>query len=310
MRIALYFNPNAGVRTFDGEDVAGLFRQSGDEVRVFEKNEHDVAAAIDWLPDVLVAAGGDGTIAKAAIALFSRGAALPLYVLPMGTSNNIAFTLGIAATVPQLVQAMGASLEQRLDIGVAVNGRESPFVEAVGAGFFADAIAGAGGLRERLRGVLRRFTGGATVGEAFARAAAAGTARRLRHATAREFRVVADGEDFSGRYVAVEVMNIKAVGARAQLAPDADSGDGALDLVLVREEDREPLARFIEGPGAEPPPLERRRVREASIEWDKRSGHLDDGTYAEGPDVKSIRARIGGSVRLLLPRATSLSEGA
>ncbi|HEX8869160.1 MAG TPA: diacylglycerol kinase family protein, partial [Lentzea sp.] len=75
-----------------GFDLLGLFpvdRPGGLEA--------SLAAAVDLRPDLLVAGGGDGTLSLASRYLAYRDIALG--VLPMGTTNNFARTLGIPLDV-------------------------------------------------------------------------------------------------------------------------------------------------------------------------------------------------------------------
>lgn len=48
--------------------------------------------------DVIVAAGGDGTVSTAARAVAGRD--IPVAILPLGTANNIARSLGIEGSIP------------------------------------------------------------------------------------------------------------------------------------------------------------------------------------------------------------------
>jgi diacylglycerol kinase family enzyme len=54
-----------------------------------------------------------------------------------------------------------------------------------------------------------------------------------------------DERDLSDEYVLVEAMNIRSIGPNLCLAPDADPGDGLLDVVLVSNDEREQLKRSL-----------------------------------------------------------------
>lgn len=309
MRLALYFNPNAGIQSLDADETADLLRADGDKVRTFfkEGGKGGIKGAIAWKPDVLVAAGGDATIARAATALWKRRSRIPLFILPLGTSNNIARSLGLTGDAAALARKLASARETLLDVGVAsMDDDESPFIEAAGAGFIGEVLRRAEQREERRRSAGRRAEDGATKGEAQVRGAAAGIARQLRRARARQYRILAGDQDLSGQYVAVEAMNIDAIGPRIRLAPGAKSSDGALDLVLIRPEDREPLASFIEsdregdGPG-----LERHRVCRVQLRWGRGPGHLDDEVWpADKSGSRDVTIAVGGTVRLLLPKKT------
>lgn len=307
MRIALFFNPDAGAQTYSAADLVSLLRDAGHAVELCDRKRDGVKGALKTNPSVLVAAGGDGTVAKAAVGLAERAPHVPLYVLPLGTSNNIANTLGAPArsTVVQLVQALASARAARFDIGAAsAPWGDAPFVEGAGVGFFGATMHRAESLRGRWRERVRRMWRD-TRGEAEVRAAARGMARLIRGCAARRCTVIADGRDLSGEYLAVEVMNIRAIGPRMALAPGASYGDGELDVVLVRPDARESLARLVESGNARHGCCEVIRSREVQLSWPWRDGHLDDSPWPERKprpaDAGPVRLTLSGSIQVLLP---------
>src|SRR6185436_5801125 len=105
--------------------------------------------------DVLAAAGGDGTVNHAATALLASAEAPPLAILPLGTGNTVARSLGLASLrakqagcVELAVDNAAAGSLRWVDVG-HVNGRL--FVGAFGLGIDADIL----GLRNRLCRRLR-----------------------------------------------------------------------------------------------------------------------------------------------------------
>jgi diacylglycerol kinase (ATP) len=83
--------------------------------------------------DLVIVCGGDGTIASAAVGVLETG--LPLGILPLGTANDLARTLGID---PDPVAAAGlivAGNTRRIDLG-EVNGH--PFFNVASIGFSAE----------------------------------------------------------------------------------------------------------------------------------------------------------------------------
>ena len=94
----------------------------------------DVRAALDAPdpPDVVIAAGGDGTHGPAAAALIGTG--VPLGLLALGTFNNLARSLGIPRQIDAALDVIVAGLPHLIDAG-RVNGRL--FFEAAGAGWDA-----------------------------------------------------------------------------------------------------------------------------------------------------------------------------
>jgi diacylglycerol kinase (ATP) len=81
--------------------------------------ETSLAAALDLEPDLLIAGGGDGTLSVAARHLAYRDVALG--VVPLGTTNNFARTLGIPLTVTGAVGVLARGKVADVDLG-QVNG--------------------------------------------------------------------------------------------------------------------------------------------------------------------------------------------
>ncbi|MEX2152542.1 MAG: diacylglycerol kinase family protein [Gemmatimonadaceae bacterium] len=298
MRIALVHNPDAGQGAYDADDLARLFRDRGYDVAVHGRSKKQVARAAESRPDVLVAAGGDGTVARVAIAL--AGTTIPLLILPVGTANNIARSLGIQATVPVLIDGLTSARQVRLDIGqVSAPWGEESFVEGAGVGFIGAMLRNEGSMRERLGRFLWNLVP--------SQKRPHGVARLIRRHPIRTYHMVADGSDLSGDYVTVEAMNIRAIGPRIALAPNADLADGHLDLVLVRPEDRDPLAEYValEAPGLSPP-VEIRRVRRAEMTWIAGYGHVDDEPWplraesTRGADGAMVSVSLGRTVNVLI----------
>jgi diacylglycerol kinase family enzyme len=90
---------------------------------------------------VVVAAGGDGTIAEVASGLAGSSAALG--VLPLGTANVLAWELGVPPSPERAAQVLAEGRPVLLRPGFArfAGGRERLFVQMLGAGFDAAVVA-------------------------------------------------------------------------------------------------------------------------------------------------------------------------
>jgi YegS/Rv2252/BmrU family lipid kinase len=100
---------------------------------------------------VVVAAGGDGTIAEVASGL--AGSAAALGVLPLGTANVLAWELGVPQAPERAAAVVAAGRASMLSPGVArhADGRERLFVQMLGAGFDAAVVANLDlGLKRRI----------------------------------------------------------------------------------------------------------------------------------------------------------------
>ncbi|MGH3777759.1 MAG: diacylglycerol/lipid kinase family protein [Pseudonocardiaceae bacterium] len=76
-----------------------------------------LTAAIARQPDLLIAGGGDGTISEAARHLAHRDMALG--VLPLGTTNNFARTLGVPLTLATAIAVLTDGKVADIDLGQA-----------------------------------------------------------------------------------------------------------------------------------------------------------------------------------------------
>ena len=95
-----------------------------------------LAAAIDLQPDLLIVGGGDGSISEAARRLAYRDMALG--ILPLGTTNNFARTLGIPLNVAGAIGILAAGRVADVDLG---RPGDTIFANLVSAGLSAQVAA-------------------------------------------------------------------------------------------------------------------------------------------------------------------------
>jgi diacylglycerol kinase family enzyme len=305
VRVTLIHNPGAGRTDRRGaKELVELLEDAGHAVRYQSSKDEDWAKALDKRADVVVAAGGDGTVGR--VARHMAGRNVPLVALPAGTANNIARSLGLLERSPEaLVRDWDRARRVTLDIGTADGPfGERTFVEGVGVGLFADLLAASADKPpKKLKG--RRAAN-----------AVDGALRRLgkRAADCEALEVAArlDGKDISGRYVLLEAVNLRYVGPSLFLAPDAEPGDGQLDVVLVSEAERARLVHYLESWQdnrerlAVLPTL---RGRKLEIAWAGEPLHIDDklrpGKRAAPEEIAGVvEARVGdAAVEFLVPPA-------
>jgi diacylglycerol kinase family enzyme len=185
--------------------------------------------------DLIVAAGGDGTV-KIGVSLVA-GTSTPLAVLPLGTANNIATSLGIAADVPQLISSWDRARRVPIDLGYARAGsKEWLVVEGVGGGLIPAGIAAA----ER---ALESADSHPVVEVAAAVRVFYDVLEKL---TPMRRTITIDGERFSEELLMFEVLNMRSVGPNLVLAPDANLSDGLFDVILAGPAHRAELLDYLE----------------------------------------------------------------
>jgi diacylglycerol kinase family enzyme len=115
-------------------EIGEAFSQAGLAARlvvVDGANVIDEAERAARAGDVIVAAGGDGTVSSVAAVAVASGATLG--VLPLGTLNHFARDAGIPTTLPEAVRTIADGYARDLDVGES-NGRV--FVNNVSLGLY------------------------------------------------------------------------------------------------------------------------------------------------------------------------------
>jgi diacylglycerol kinase (ATP) len=272
VRVTLIHNPGAGDEQHSAKRILKQLAEAGHDARLQSTRRQGVEKALGDPGDLVVVAGGDGSIKKVAIAIAGRG--IPMAILPIGTANNIAKSLGALGSVPELIAGWRRAERRRLAVGtVETPWGSTRFVESVGVGVFTELVT---------RGDLEvnESTTGLT-GHAIDRALL--LLQRIVAERAPRFRSLwLDGSDLSGEYLLVEVMNMPLVGPNIPLAPGADYGDGQLELVTVTEREREILAEYVRkrlSGGAAPPELTRRRGTVVTMRASPGELHVDDEAW-------------------------------
>jgi diacylglycerol kinase family enzyme len=230
-RFLLVTNPAAGTADEENLSTALDVLRAASDVEVAECRDpaklDDVLAARDGRVPVL--AGGDGSLHLAVQTLRRRGelsADEPLGLLPLGTGNDLARTVGLPLDPADAAAALLTARPRRLDFLADDNG--GVVVNAVHLGIGAEAAAQAGAWKDKLGKAAY------AVGSAVAGVGEVGW----------QLSVEVDGERLSvdEPVLMVGVANGRSIGGGALLAPDARPDDGWLDVVVATSTG--PLARM------------------------------------------------------------------
>jgi len=304
VRITLIHNPGAGSQSeADAQKLMKLLEEAEHEVRYQSVKEDSWDKALEEPADLVVVAGGDGTVSRVAKRMVGRG--IPVAPLPAGTANNISRTLGLVDRPwEELVRGWENARRVKLDVGIAEGPwGERYFVEGVGAGLFA-CLLGSSDPARKLAALKRPDERVAYALELLK--------ERVLDCAPVEMKATLDGKDISGRYLLFETLNILYVGPNLFLAPDSQPGDGSFDVVLVTEGERDRLKNYLltwQTNRERISVLPSHRGKHLRIEANGFELHIDDELWPEQGDTSVpgegvIDIRIGGAaVEFLAPDA-------
>lgn len=167
----------------------------------------------------VIVAAGDGTLNLTLAALIDRVDELVFGVLPMGTGNDLARTIGLPEDPVAAARTIADGEAREIDTGrIVTDAGERPFINACMGGFpvaVDEAISEEE--KERL-GPLAFWWGG------------------LKAATDLDRYTVTMGDAEHGDVIAVGVGNGRTAGGGIEVFPEADLADGLLDVCLMRAE--------------------------------------------------------------------------
>lgn len=281
---ALIFNPHAGQKlgmdTNAGsvEDVQSALRSEGIAFDPWPTQRSGHATelahqALDEGRQLIIAAGGDGTVNEIAHGLANSDVVLGL--MPLGSIMNVARTLWIPRDLSLAARTIAEGKVLAMDMGRSGN---RFFLEAAGVGL----DAGLFGYFDRLE------SGGSRVGVLRA------VAKFLRQLGSPRLVVEHDGGRIQARAPMLNVANGPYVGAAYAIAPDARIDDGLLDVVVFRHSSIvRVLLHLLLIAGGRPlrPPAESRTFRASWVRVTKRHGRPLP-VHADGEPIGSTPAEF------------------
>jgi diacylglycerol kinase family enzyme len=286
MKITLIHNPEAGKgKQPPRGEIIKLLRAAGHKVEYQSSKEKKWHKILKEPGDMVAVAGGDGTVSKVSRRLI--GSPIPIAILPLGTANNVASSLGIpGGKLRDVVAKWKAARCSHFDVGLAKGPWGSQhFIEGFGLGLFAETMF-------RIDSKKKKLDQTEHPGEEI-NAVLQILRERLRNFKSSQLTVRLDGEDLSGEYVLLEAMNIRSIGPNLSLAPAAKMNDGLLDIVGVPHRKRSELAKYLGNRinGTEPVlRVRRRRGQHLQIEWESAPVHIDDFPWPDDPKRVSVKS--------------------
>jgi YegS/Rv2252/BmrU family lipid kinase len=223
-KMLLVFNPKAGTQKFKNSlfSAVDTLTAAGFLVTVYPTQAPGgtgrAVAEHAGSYDVVVCSGGDGTIREAADALLRHENRPALGIIPSGSTNDFAASLGIPRDIPGAVGAIIDGAEKALDIG---RFGDKHFAYVAAFGLFTEAAYTTSQNSKNALGQLAYLLEGVKQ---------LGTVKSVRCT------VTPDGERIEDEFVLGLVTNSRSVGGvKLPKTLDVQTDDGLFEAILMRK---------------------------------------------------------------------------
>ena len=231
-RARIIYNPTSGRELFKKHlpEVLQKFEQAGYETSCHATTcEGDAIEAAKIAAernfDLIVAAGGDGTINEVINGIANLDHRPQIAVIPVGTTNDFARAIGIPLNnVLQAVEVILNGEAKKIDIG-KVN--DHYFINIAGGGRLTELTYEVQSKLKTVVGQLAYYLKGMEM---------------LPSIRPAEVEIEYDGKLFQGEIMLFLVSLTNSVGGFEKLAPDSKLNDGMFDLLILKKAN---LAEFI-----------------------------------------------------------------
>ena len=182
--------------------------------------------AVNEKYDIVVAAGGDGTVNEVINGILKsrngKKSGPALAVIPVGRGNDFAYGVNIPINVEEAVSLLAAQPRNWIDIGKVHSSDPNEFLyfgNGVGMGF--DAVVGFVASKMKLTGMLSYLVAALKTIFIFYKPPSV--------------EILLENDRFELSALMVSIMNGRRMGGGFMMAPNAKTDDGFLDLCIVRE---------------------------------------------------------------------------
>lgn len=224
-RARLIYNPSSGREEMKKRlpDILQRLEQGGIETSchaTIGEGDATIAAseAADRDYDMIIAAGGDGTLYEVINGLTNKPNRPPLGILPLGTTNDFARAMGIPRAWEYAVDLIIQQYTRPIDVGKA---NDRYFINIAGGGSLTELTYDVPSKLKTMIGQLAYYMKGLE------------KMTRLRP-TELTFQAAGVGQ-FHDEFMMFLICNSNSVGGFERLAPDSKLDDGLLDVLLIRK---------------------------------------------------------------------------
>lgn len=198
------------------QSLISSLRTAGFELKAIETKVSEFAAVIKSYKDsidMVIAAGGDGTVAAVVQCLVSTS--VPLGILPLGTANNFARNIGLPLDINKCVEILKSGKPKLADCGMV---NDKLFVNVVGIGLSTEVNSNVTGTQKARWGVL------AYVGMAV---------KQFRTMKPIRAKICIDDEVIEQEVIQITVCNGRFFGAGVSIANTAAIDDSRLHIFIA-----------------------------------------------------------------------------
>jgi diacylglycerol kinase (ATP) len=284
MRAKLIFNPSAGAARPSPIKIVDVIHEMQawnlvPEAFLVEPGcdlPGVVQDALDQGFRMFVVCGGDGTISAVARSL--AGTRATLGIIPIGTQNNTALSLGIPSDVPSAIAILRTGKRIKVDVGMATCGRvNTPFLEVCSVGLVSTLFPSADDIQHGNLAQIGNFLS------------------TLASSPPAEIHLLLDNkQEIRSLGHVLLVSNMPYIGFHYQVGSLASFKDGLLDVLFFADLSKmELLGYVLQGVGegkAEDPRIQHYHVRRVEINTQPAMAVMADGNaLGEGQVCIEVR---------------------
>lgn len=141
-KAVLFYNPQSGNQGIPArlDSIVERFQEAGVLLLPYRLVNYEKSRLLDVLrhskPDMVIVSGGDGTLNFMVNLMQEQGIHLPVGLIPAGTCNDFASSLGIPPALHECLDIILAGNQSEVDLGL-INDRQY-FLNTCAGGYFVD----------------------------------------------------------------------------------------------------------------------------------------------------------------------------
>lgn len=249
-------------------------------------------AAVHREFDLVIAAGGDGTLNEVVNGLCEQPYRPRLAIIPTGTTNDFARAIGVPREIEKACEIICQEFQMPLDIG-KVN--QQYFINIAGGGKLTEVTYEVPSKLKTMLGHLAYYIKGIEM--------------------LPSFRPTAVRIEYDGRLLEDEIMfflisNTNSVGGFEKLAPDASMNDGMFDLIILKKTNLADLIRIarlaVKGDHISDPNIIYAKANRIRVFNDDKMQLNLDGEY--GGDLPGEFQNLYRHLMIIVPKETALQN--